>query len=100
MNVEHVYVDSELCRTCGGKCCKKSGCGFLPKDFKSLSYNNLLKKLEEGNISISALISFTEIKDKMYWAPILVLKIRNKDRDKTKFSKITDYKRAARTIFK
>lgn len=39
--------NKDICRCCGGKCCKKSGCDYAPKDFESLKINDLYNKLEE-----------------------------------------------------
>lgn len=47
------YVDKEMCKRCGGVCCKQTGCVYMPKDFENMNYKFLRKKLLEGNISIS-----------------------------------------------
>ena len=46
------YINKELCKECGGSCCKKNGCMYLPEDFESMEYDYLLNKIKEGNISI------------------------------------------------
>lgn len=76
-----IYVDDELCKKCGGQCCKKSGCDFLPSDFKKLNYTSLIKELEKGYISIISTICFYQENKKTYWAPVLSLRIKNKDRN-------------------
>ena len=38
-NIE--YENLNLCAECGGKCCKNSGCGYLPKDFENMFFGNL-----------------------------------------------------------
>lgn len=79
--MEKAYIDADLCKKCGGKCCKKSGCSFLPQDFERMSYNYLLEKLNEGYISIVAELHFDIDKnERMYWTPFLSLKIRNNNR--------------------
>ena len=88
----------EICKKCGGACCKKSGCDYLPKNFVDLSFNGLLKKLEEGNISVVATIIFKKLPNgKMYANPILYLRARNNNREiidlismKTTCSMLTD----------
>ena len=76
------YEDRDICRECGGFCCKKSGCDYSPRDFDDLSINKLHEKLLEGNISI---ISYLEFKrsgnGKLYAEPFLYLRARNTDRD-------------------
>ncbi len=47
------YVNYEMCKKCGGVCCKQIGCAYIPQDFKSLEYNYLINLLEQGNISIT-----------------------------------------------
>jgi len=42
----------DICRECGGKCCKNMGCQFSPDDFKKISFNALKKEIEKGHISI------------------------------------------------
>ena len=44
--------DLEICKECGGICCKRMGCHYSPKDFKDLSFDGLKKEIEKGNISI------------------------------------------------
>ena len=46
------YVNSEACKSCGGKCCQKCGCHFAPEDFRDLSFDGLRKEIEKGYISI------------------------------------------------
>lgn len=76
------YEDRDICRECGGFCCKKSGCDYSPRDFDDLSINKLHEMLLEGNISI---ISYLEFKrsgnGKLYAEPFLYLRARNTDRD-------------------
>ncbi|MBP3917306.1 hypothetical protein [Clostridium sp.] len=46
------YEDLELCKKCGGGCCKRMGCHFSPDDFAEITYESLKSKIDEGNISI------------------------------------------------
>lgn len=74
--------NKELCKTCGGYCCKKSGCDYYVEDFKDLSYKGLLNVLAEGNISIVALLKFSKLKTgKLAVTPVLYLRARNEGRD-------------------
>ena len=47
-----IFVNSEACKSCGGKCCMKCGCHFAPTDFDDLTFEGLKKKMEMGYISI------------------------------------------------
>lgn len=47
------YVDYDMCKACGGVCCKQIGCMYLPRDFKRLDFNSLKTELNKGNISIA-----------------------------------------------
>lgn len=74
--------DINLCRECGGRCCKKSGCDYSAADFKDLSFNGICKILSEGRISIVAFL-IPEIlpNGKTYMYPLLLLRARNTNRD-------------------
>ena len=37
-----------LCRECGGMCCKKSGCDYSADDFDNCSYNGLFYEVLMG----------------------------------------------------
>lgn len=72
------YINYEMCKKCGGICCKQTGCVYLPKDFKKLEFNYLINLLNEGNISISGQPTpFPLIKDA--WTYIPYLRARNQD---------------------
>lgn len=47
------YINYEMCKKCGGACCKETGCIYLPTDFESLTFKSLVKLLDQGNISIA-----------------------------------------------
>lgn len=75
-------INSEICKNCGGFCCKKSGCDYYPQDFKDLSLSALLSILESGNISVVAVLKFEKLKnDKAFFSPLLYLRARNVNRD-------------------
>ncbi len=72
----------DICKKCGGFCCKKSGCDYLPRDFSDLSFNGLYQKLQEGNISIVASLGFEKLPNgKLIANPFLYLRARNKNRE-------------------
>lgn len=76
--------DKSICAKCGGKCCKKSGCGYVVSDFKSLKFNDLKEKLDEGNISIKTVSiakGFNNINQATGIENVLVLKARSFDKD-------------------
>lgn len=75
------YENKELCTQCGGKCCKKCGCDYLPRDFKDLSTNGLVNKILEGNISVVSTLTITKLPNGgEAITPILLLRERNKNR--------------------
>lgn len=47
------YIDSDLCKECGGVCCKQNGCIFLPQDFEKMTFNYLKNEIDKGYISIA-----------------------------------------------
>ena len=73
--------NKDVCKNCGGRCCKKSGCDYVPHDFNSLNINDLYNKLEEGNISIVSAVIIDKIKDKTMAIPFLYLRARNMNRE-------------------
>ncbi len=42
----------ELCKECGGECCKRCGCMFSPDDFDDLSYEAMKKEIGKGHITL------------------------------------------------
>lgn len=76
------YENKELCRECGGKCCKKSGCDYYPSDFEVLNKSAVLELLKTGNVSIVSALIFSKTKEgKDVVSPFLYLRARNEDRD-------------------
>lgn len=89
--------DLDICRECGGMCCKKSGCDYWVSDFQDLSYKGILKILSSGNVSIVATLDFITIHGSLVTEPLLYLRARNSDKDvidlvsyKTRCSLLTD----------
>lgn len=76
------FENSLLCTECGGDCCKKSGCGYLPSDFSSFTKSEIVKALSTGKISISSVLQLRKLKDgKLVVDPLLILRARNRNRD-------------------
>lgn len=70
-----------ICRECGGMCCKKSGCDYSANDFKNCSYDNLLKELLKGDKSIICYIKFNEDNNgNLTYSSFLYLRARNNNR--------------------
>lgn len=75
------FENKDLCKACGGKCCKKSGCDYASTDFNNLGINSLYEILVEGRISIVAGIVFEILPNgKLFATPILSLRARNIER--------------------
>lgn len=74
-NVE--LVNGEICRDCGGECCKHCGCSYSIDNFKILSLKELKEKLEEGKTSIVSQFVINR-KNVSYY---LQIRARNLDRD-------------------
>lgn len=70
------YTDKEMCKACGGLCCKQNGCVYIPSNFKSMNYSKLKKELLKGDISIDG-IPFDLPGNA--WTYILLLRARNED---------------------
>lgn len=70
------YINYEMCKKCGGVCCKENGCIYLPTDFDSMEIHSLIDLINKGNISISGQIY--PIDDKA-WSYLPFLRARNKD---------------------
>ncbi len=90
------YLNKKICSECGGICCKKCGCMYLPEDFVSMEYESLLNVIKIGNISISISIfnifyggnsdkspTYEKISPNhnILWSYYLYLRARNINRD-------------------
>ena len=72
--------NNNMCAKCGGLCCKKSGCGYIVQDFESFRFDDLKRKLDEGNISIKACLKVDYVGGKRTQKMVLVLKARSVDK--------------------
>lgn len=77
-NIE--FENRDICRECGGYCCKKCGCDYSPDDFENLKIDYLQSLLEKGNISIVSYQKFKQINGMIINEPFLYLRARNKNR--------------------
>lgn len=75
------YEDKNICRECGGFCCKKSGCDYSPKDFKDLGIKAIIDILNEGNVSIVSAFNYSILPDGRK-APIFILYLRARNIDR------------------
>lgn len=66
--------DKELCKKCGGRCCKNAGCDFSAQDFKEISIDELQKQIDSGKISIVVDVILNEKKELKFF---LSVKMRN-----------------------
>lgn len=79
--LEIQFENKDICQKCGGMCCKKSGCDYIPSDFKKISYDYLYEVLGQGKISIVSALSFEELPNgKIVANPFLYLRARNINR--------------------
>lgn len=80
--MDKVLEDKNLCKVCGGRCCKKSGCDYSAFDFLNIKREVILKILETGEVSVVATFDFKKVRHgKLIATPFLYLRARNKGRD-------------------
>ena len=98
MIIVEINENTEVCKNCGGRCCKKSGCDYWPSDLQDKTYKGILKFLENGKVSIVAMMNFKRINEKLCNFPFLYLRERNTGRDvvdllsmKTPCSNLTEH---------
>ena len=77
---EIVYENKNICRECGGKCCKKCGCDYSIENFDNLKIDNLQRILEQGDISIVSYQKFQYVRGMLINDPFLYLRARNINR--------------------
>lgn len=98
MIIVEINENKEVCKNCGGRCCKKSGCDYWPSDLPDKTYKGILKFLENDKVSIVAMMNFKRINGKLCNFPFLYLRERNTGRDvvdllsmKTPCSNLTEH---------
>ncbi|MCI6265223.1 MAG: hypothetical protein MR598_00060 [Erysipelotrichaceae bacterium] len=76
------YENKEICKQCGGYCCKKSGCDYFVSDFESMKLDYLENILNTKRVSIIASFDFKRLNNgKLVYTPMLSLRARNNNRD-------------------
>ena len=64
----------DICKKCGGLCCKKSGCDVWLDDITDKSQNGILNMLATGKYSIVALMHFKNVNGRVCNMPFFVFK--------------------------
>lgn len=54
---QYQATNPDLCKKCGGACCKKSGCHFAPADFNELEFESLKNEIWKGHIAIDVIFA-------------------------------------------
>lgn len=76
MNLSEIdCCNQNLCKKCQGKCCKETGCFFMPEDFEKMELSYLRQRIDYGYITIAVITSNLGV---LLSTPVLYLKIRNK----------------------
>ena len=80
--METKIENRDICKECGGFCCKKSGCDYFVSDFESLKKDYLEEVLSTGRVSIVASLQFIRgSNNKLLVNPFLSIRERNVGRD-------------------
>lgn len=73
--------NKDICKECGGYCCKKCGCDYFVSDFESIKMNYIEEALQTRRVSIVAALDFSLNKNKKLMVePVLYLRARNINR--------------------
>lgn len=79
--MEIQFENKDICKKCGGMCCKKSGCDYIPSDFEKITIDYLYEILKQGKVSIVSSLSFEKLQNgKIFANPFLYLRARNNNR--------------------
>lgn len=62
----------DICKKCGGMCCKKSGCDLWLDDIEDKTLKGVLQLLASEKYSIVALMNFKMINGKMCNMPFYI----------------------------
>jgi len=74
--------NKDICKECGGYCCKKSGCDYFVSDLYSVNMDYIENLLDTGRVSIVSALSFVRSKNnKLIPSVILYLRSRNINRE-------------------
>lgn len=72
-------TNQELCSKCQGRCCKETGCFYMPEDFEKIEFTYLKNQIAKRRYISIAVI--TQVLGMPIPNPILYLKIRNEGAD-------------------
>lgn len=67
-------IDHDVCKICGGLCCKNLGCYISPNDFKTLDINTVSSFISKGFVSID----WWEPTEETGYKRLYFLRMRNK----------------------
>ena len=68
----------DMCKKCGGACCKETGCMYVVNDFRPFNFRIIKSALDSGKISIGGQPIELGIN---LWSIVLYLRARNTDSD-------------------
>ncbi|MFV0249681.1 MAG: hypothetical protein ACK5HP_01395 [Bacilli bacterium] len=57
-NKKNDFENRKLCSECGGRCCKKTRCNYLPMDFESMNFGYLKSRIDRQEISVTSILYF------------------------------------------
>ena len=72
---ESLLVDSTICSSCKGACCKNSACDYLPADIPMYK-KDIIKLLKSKKATIASNVVVGVINEKITSAPMLYIKAR------------------------
>jgi len=75
---ECIHTNTEICKHCGGACCKNMGCHISPNDLEQVDYNTIIKLLQTGFVSIDWWVNYY-YNDIEFVGEGYYLRIRNKN---------------------
>jgi hypothetical protein len=79
--MKNFFENYEICKKCGGECCKRCGCNYYPKDFKEMTFEHLKSILDKGEISITTCVYVNaDCNNKIFIEKVLNLRARNINR--------------------
>lgn len=81
-NIDYKNENIEICKQCGGYCCKNCGCDYFVSDLESMKLDYLESLLETGRVSVIGTFNFIRLNSgKLIYEIILSLRARNKNRE-------------------
>ena len=71
-------LNPEMCKKCGGKCCKQCCCAYFPEEFPDLSFEAIYKKISLNEVKIDSLYFLESLYNPLD-EPIHYLRVANKE---------------------